>query len=189
MQVLVSELPSSYLKQVLNYEGGYVNNPNDRGGETNRGITIGTLNAAKRQGLVPASVTIRSLTEDLESVRKIYNQNYYQKSKANLMPHPLAFTHFDASVHSGVGGAVKLLQRTLNKLGQKLSVDGGFGPLTASALESALEKNGVIAITNEYNARREVLYRSIVSRNPSQKEFLKGWLNRLEAVKKFCSAA
>ena len=85
------DLPEEYLTLILKYEGGYVNDPLDKGGETNRGITIGALNAAKKQGIVPPDITIKDLTYDLESVRKIYDINYYKKSKANLMSHPLAF--------------------------------------------------------------------------------------------------
>ena len=44
-------------------------------------------------------VTIESLTTDLESVRKIYEVNYYRRGKANLLPHTLAFAHFDVCVN------------------------------------------------------------------------------------------
>ena len=78
------ELPYKYFRLILNSEGGYVNDPTDRGGETNRGITLSALNTAKKQGLVSQNVTIKSLTDDLDSVYIIYNQNYYIKAKAYI---------------------------------------------------------------------------------------------------------
>jgi lysozyme family protein len=184
---IYSELPESYLKEVLNYEGGYANDPVDRGGETNRGITIGALNKAKSQGLVSQSVTIKSLTADLESVRRIYSVNYYKAGKCDQMPHPLAFACFDACVNHGLGGGGQLLQKTLVSLGFPVAVDGAVGPKTLAALSSCLGKFTAIRIAEMYNDKREARYLGIVSSNPSQKKFLKGWLNRLAGVRRFAA--
>jgi lysozyme family protein len=184
--IICSELPESYFREVLNREGGYVNNPLDPGGETNRGITIGALNAAKKQGLVERTVTIRSLTNDLASVRKIYNVNYYKSGKCDKMPHPLAFAHFDACVNHGVGRGAKLLQKALVKLGFSVTVDGATGPKTLAALEACLEKTPVAKVTDEYNDQREAYFHQIVRNRPSNQGFLKGWLNRIKAVRAFC---
>ena len=181
------ELPEAYLREVLKWEGGYANHPNDPGGETNRGITIGALNKAKSQGLVAQSVTIKSLTTDLESVRRIYGVNYYKKGKCDKMPHPLAFAHFDACVLNGLGGAGKLLQKTLNALGQSVAVDGAVGPKTLAALDVLAGRKTVKDIAAEYNRLRRELFHAIVQNREKSKTFLKGWLNRLNAVVAFCS--
>ena len=48
----MDELFEKCLKQVLKWEGGYVNDPDDNGGATNMGITQYTYNAfLKRKGL------------------------------------------------------------------------------------------------------------------------------------------
>jgi lysozyme family protein len=47
-------------KIVLGFEGGYVNDPADKGGETNYGITASTLNSAKTKGWIPFDVTIQN---------------------------------------------------------------------------------------------------------------------------------
>jgi lysozyme family protein len=181
------DLPNSYLHATLQYEGGYVNNPNDRGGETNRGITYGTLQAAIKQGLVAPTVTIRSLTNDLESVRKIYNINYYRKGQCPKIPHSLAFAHFDACVHNGIGGAGKFMQKMLNKyLGKKpLTVDGAVGPATLSALRDVTAVIALPELIEVYMDLREAKFLALAS-DPTQKGFLKGWLNRVKWVKEWC---
>ncbi len=183
------DLPEEYLNLVLKYEGGYVNDPLDKGGETNRGITIGALNAAKKQGIVPFDITIKDLTHDLESVRRIYDINYYKKSKSNLMSHPLAFAHFDASVNHGVGNAARFIQRTLNTFGNSLAVDGAIGPLTIAALEKTLAVVELDVIVKVYCDIRKSFYDAIVANNPSQQKFYRGWMNRLNNVRKFCGVA
>ena len=182
-------LPDEYLHQVLNYEGGLVNNPTDRGGKTNRGITEGTLQSAIKSGLVPASVTIESLTTDLESVRKIYEVNFYLRAKCNCMPHPLAFAHFDASVNHGIGNSARFIQRTLNSFGATLNVDGAIGPMTLKALDEVLSRADILLVAKIYCDIRKSFYDAIVASNPSQKIFYNGWMNRLNAVKKFCGIA
>lgn len=183
------DLPEEYLNLVLKYEGGYVNDPLDKGGETNRGITIGALNAAKKQGIVPPDITIKDLTHDLESVRKIYDINYYKKSKANLMSHPLAFAHFDASVNHGVGNSARFIQRTLNVFGTSLNVDGAIGPKTLAALEEVLSTVDVDLITKTYCNIRKSFYDAIITNNPSQRKFYNGWMNRLASVREYCGVA
>lgn len=183
---LYDNLPDEYLNMILNFEGGYVNHPLDKGGETNRGITIGALTAAKEQGIVAANVTIRDLTDDLESVRVIYEQNYYLRSKANMFQHPLALAHFDASVNHGCGNSGKFLQRTLNIYGAHIDVDGAIGPKTLTAYEQIISSNNIIDLANTYNIVRLSFYNAIVANNPKQKVFYNGWMNRLNKVKAYC---
>lgn len=188
---IYDELPEEYLKQILNFEGGYLSAEKaaklgDRGGETCRGITIGALNAAKAAGIVDPSVTCESLLNDLVSVRKIYEVNYYKRSKANLMPHPLAFAHFDASVNHGCGNSAKFLQRSLNKLGYNLDVDGGIGPKTLKILTECLMTKSILEVTSTYCYIRLTFYNAIVSNNQSMTRFYTGWMNRLNKVKIFC---
>lgn len=188
-----NDLPLDYLKRTLNYEGGLTKNPKDSGNwyggklyGTNRGITMGALAKAQKEGLVGRDVTIESLTTDLESVRKIYEVNYYKRSKANLLPHTLAFAHFDACVNSGIGGGARFLQSTINKLlphnHKKLTVDGGIGPVTLNALKVILDNNDITEISKIYNNYRENL---ILTSKKINTVFKKGLLNRVNAVRKY----
>lgn len=189
------ELPESYLNQVLRWEGGYVNDIDDLGKETCRGVTIGALNAAKKQGLVAQSVTIKSLLNDIESVRKIYNVNYYLKGHCDQLPHPLAFAHVDCCINSGIGGKNKsgkaigagaILQKALVSMGANVVVDGSVGPKTLAALDDILTKKSAAEVAKVYNDIRQQYYHEIVAARPANQKFLKGWLNRLNDVRKFC---
>ena len=76
------EIYNKALKFVLKWEGGYVNDPDDKGGATNKGITQGTYNGwLKSKGL--QSKDVKFITSD--EVAKIYYQNYWLKAKCNTM--------------------------------------------------------------------------------------------------------
>ncbi len=94
------------LGQVLGYEGGFSNNPNDKGGRTNFGITESTYRAFKGDN----SANVENITP--EEAKEIYYKNYYEASGAAdiAQTNPkLAFAVFDASVNHGVGAAKKML--------------------------------------------------------------------------------
>lgn len=89
------------LKFVLEREGGYVNNPNDPGGATNKGITQGTYNTwLKSKGQTVKSV---KLITDAE-VKEIYYKNYWLAAKCDKMTSKkFAVACFDTAVNCGVG--------------------------------------------------------------------------------------
>lgn len=194
-----TELPDKYFKHILNSEGGYSNHPADTGGETNRGITSGTLIKAKARGIAPVTVTIRDLTDRLDVVYDIYNRMYYRDSYANKMQHPLSFAYFDACVNHGLGGrttkgtavgAGMLLQSMLREsYGANITLDGRVGMDTLNAIITIRKDVSPYILAEKFNDRREVYYRRIVSNNPSKHVFLKGWMNRLDKVRKFCQEA
>ena len=173
------------LRFVLGNEGGYSNDPLDRGGATNMGITQSTLDRARREGIGRLPQSVKDLKR--EQAEEIYRILYWRASRAEALPYPLCVLHFDAAVNHGVGGAGKLLQKTLNNYAQKaglnvrVDVDGAVGPKTLSALCQCLDLTGNVPLICEiYCNEREKFYHSIVENNPSQVKFLRGWLNRLE---------
>ncbi len=172
------------LNFVFGNEGGLSDHPADKGGATNMGITSGTLASAYKAGIVSHN-DISQLTR--AEAAEIYRVNYWEKSKAGMMPYPLCTIHFDSAVNHGTGGAAKLLQKTINNYAQKagldvsVDVDGAVGPKTLSALCQCLDLKGNVSLICEiYCNEREKYYRSIVENNPSQKVFWNGWMNRLE---------
>ena len=144
----------------LHHEGGYVNDPDDLGGETNFGI-------AKR--FYP-DVDIKNLTKDEASY--IYRRDYWDKNKVDEMPEQLRHIYFDMCVNQGKGTAVKVLQRACNSKKAGLKVDGGLGPKTIAAIsESNVELDRVRAYRVKY-------YADLVTRKPDLEKFYFGWYKR-----------
>ena len=97
------------IDKVLEHEGGYVNDPNDLGGETKYGIT-------KR--FYP-DVDIKSLTK--EDAKDIYKRDYWDKNKIDNLPDNLKHIFFDMCVNQGRGTAVRVLQRAINNKGGNIA--------------------------------------------------------------------
>ncbi|MDG2614898.1 glycosyl hydrolase 108 family protein [Thermoleptolyngbya sichuanensis XZ-Cy5] len=154
------------LRFTLRWEGGYVNYPADRGGETNFGITTATYRAYRQSRGLPVQ-SVRLITED--EVRDIYEQLYWQPAQCSMMQRPLAIAHFDTAVSFGVGGATMFLQEILG-----LRVDRVFGPVTQQATAQASHLDLAQRLCQ---ARMDYRYRR-VTRDPSQRVFLQGWLDR-----------
>ena len=173
------------LSFVFGNEGGYSNDPLDRGGETNLGITQSTLDRARREGIGRLPQSVKDLKR--EQAEEIYRILYWRASKAEELPYPLCVLHFDAAVNHGVGGAGKLLQKTINNyavkagLSVRVNEDGAVGPKTLDALDECIAaKNNIALICTIYCNEREKFYRAIVASRPDQSRFLRGWLNRLD---------
>jgi len=148
-------------------EGGYVNHPKDKGGETKWGIS-------KNQY---PNISIPSLTK--KEANAIYFRDYWKPSGANLLPDKLAMVHFDSAINHGVTQAIKLFQGIVCA-----KQDGILGPKTLKMLEYYLENGDENYLVQLYIEHRKELYENIVRNNPDQKIFLKGWFNRINKLKK-----
>lgn len=95
------------LKFVLQHEGGYSNNKDDKGGATNKGITQSTYNAwlqSKKRNLKD----VRHITD--EEVRQIYYNNYWLKAGCDKMSEKFAILAFDTAVNMGVSRVQEFLK-------------------------------------------------------------------------------
>lgn len=151
------------LKQVLKYEGGYVDHPKDPGGPTNKGITQAVYdNWRKSQNLSIQSV--RAITDS--EVAAIYKNLYWDRVSGDLLPSGVDFAVFDFAVNSGVSRAAKTLQAVVG-----VTQDGVIGPATIQAAKTYV----AMSITNRRLAFMQSL--SIWS------TFGKGWSARIADVK------
>jgi len=156
------------------WEAGFVNDPTDKGGATNMGITIGTWRQIgyDKDGDGDIDVVdIRLLDErDFSAVLKIY----WNKWHANrLINQSVANLLVDWVYTSGKWGIV-IPQRIL-----KIEPDGIVGNQTIIAVNLVDQKKFFDAV---FEARKK-FFNDIVKNNPSQKRFIKGWLNRLNDFK------
>ena len=167
---------------VLSAERGYVNDPTDRGGETNLGISD------KRDGVADGmtdvdgdgkpDTRIRDLT--VEQAGQIYFRDYWYPAYCPLWPDEVALFVFDSAVQHGAIKAVQLLQEAVGFTGK--SVDGIAGKNTRAAVESADPD----WLMNRLYLRRSRYYADIIKSNPSQGKFLNGWFNRLDNLADAC---
>jgi lysozyme family protein len=116
----------SALAAVLVHEGGYVNDPQDPGGATNRGVTQKVYdNWRSGRGLPHRSV--RDI-EDVE-IEAIYRKLYWDAVKGDELPSGLDYCLFDFAVNSGPGRAARFLQTAVG-----VATDGKIGPGTLTAV-------------------------------------------------------
>ncbi|HWL31938.1 MAG TPA: glycosyl hydrolase 108 family protein [Xanthobacteraceae bacterium] len=95
------------LSRVLAHEGGYSNHPDDPGGPTNFGITI-----ADYRRYVKADATAADIKAmRVEEVERIYRAAYWDAMRCDDLPAGLDYAAFDYGVNSGIGRAVRVLQR------------------------------------------------------------------------------
>ena len=150
------------IEQVLEHEGGYVNDPKDLGGETKYGIT-------KR--FYP-ELNIKELTK--EKAKQIYKDDYWDKNRVESLPQELWHIFFDMCVNMGRRTAVKILQRAANSKGKNIDVDGGMGPATLRAIKN-VEAERVRAYRVKY-------YSDLITKKPEQEKFYYGWYKRATEV-------
>ncbi len=152
----MQEIVKQCISIILKNEGGYVNHPNDPGGETKFGISKRAF----------PHLDIKNLTQD--QAINIYYCKYWKPMNLDLIDEPELKLHlFDQGVNSGTKRAVKLLQAELN-----LVTDGIIGKKTAAAV------NGKFT-AEDYKEVRRAFYNRLAEK-PRLKVFLKGWLNRVE---------
>ena len=160
---------------VLKVEGGYTNDPVDRGGATNKGILQRVYDIyRKAEGLRPADVRHILNIE----VEEIYRDAYWLEGDCDRLPWPVSLVHFDACVNTGVTQAARFLQRSVGA-----EPDGRIGPKTLEALRALLERETPLAVAERLVRRREPFYRRLAEVDPTQNRFLQGWLNRVEKLK------
>lgn len=151
------------LSFVLKEEGGFVNDPVDKGGMTYKGIcrkyypdlfmwnivdSILVDGGDKKQINRQLSNSYKVDTE----ISDVYRKEYWDKCNCDDLEYPLCLCVFDTAVNMGVGQAKRFLVLTSNP--------------------------------EEYLTLRESRYHLIVDTNPSQKKFLNGWMNRVNKLRK-----
>ncbi len=163
----IDEIISGIVKR----EGGYVNHPNDKGGPTNFGITLGTLKAHRNNQSLTAD-DVRNMPRS--EAEAIYRFRYIQKPGFDqIKDEALLEQVIDAGVNHGVTAASMFLQRAVG-----VRADGKVGPQTIAALEKLPRSVAFARFTSE----RALYFGAILEKNKSQLVFAAGWFNRLAHV-------
>lgn len=166
--------PKKLIPFILKWEGGFVNDPDDLGGATNKGITIGTFgDYRKRKGLpAPTVLDLKNLSD--KDWYEIFKTLYWDRWKADeIKSQSVADILVDWVWASGVRGIL----RAQIILG--VASDGIVGAKTITAVNSADPKKLFEAI----KADRKKFIDEICKARPKNEKYRRGWMNRLNAIK------
>ena len=172
--------------EIVAREGGYVNDPDDPGGATNHGVTIGTL---RRLG-IDVNRDTRIDVADVKALTRaqaveIYLKHYFEGPGIAALPEALQASVFDMYVNAG-GNAVKILQRLLTDMGFPCEPDGEVGPQTIRAAQMAYE-SAPSHLPDAYGIARRNYYYGLADKRPASRKFARsrdggkgGWIRRAE---------
>lgn len=155
------------LRFTLQYEGGYVDHPEDPGGATNMGITRATL--ARWRGGPVTKAAVRAL--EREEAAAIYRRFYWNAVSGDALPSGVDASVFDHAVHAGPSRAIRTLQKALG-----VRADGRIGPVTRAALVYADPVRTLLAVSRNRRAS--------LARLRTFPVFGRGWNARLAALEK-----
>lgn len=172
--------------RTIGVEGGYSNDPVDRGGRTKYGITEWIARANGYQGAMV------NLT--LAEARRIAKLQYWDVLRLDdvaEVDETIAAELFDTGYNMGTGRAGEFLQRSLNALNREardypdLRPDGVVGPLTLAAYRAFVELRGALGrktLLAALNALQGARYIEIAENDHSQERFTFGWLSQRVAA-------
>lgn len=150
---------------ILAHEGGYIDHPADKGGPTNMGITLKTLEAYRRGATIDM---LKALTE--KEARGIYSDLYiHSPGFWAITDDKLRALVIDCGVNHGIFRAAKWLQEALD-----VTTDGIIGKGTLDVLATVNPRTTY----NRVLGLRARLFGALLA-NPSQAVFARGWMNRL----------
>lgn len=184
-------------KKTMGHEGGYVNDPDDVGGETYNGVSrvynpswSGWEIIDECKNMVSCDQFPECLDDkdDLqESVHAFYKAKYWDVNRLDDFPQDTAEEMFDTGVNMGTGRAGRFLQTALNYMNRngslfsELTVDGKIGPASLSALAKCQKDEDVLmAMLNTLQGKH---YMEYMDKSPSQKKYARGWFRRV----KYCA--
>lgn len=160
---------------ILRWEGGFVNDPVDKGGATNMGVTIGTWRSVgyDKDGDGDIDVNDLHLLDKEDVIERVLRPHYWNRWRADeILNQSVANILVDWVWASGTHG-IKRPQRILG-----VTADGIVGPKTIAAVNSMDPMELHFRIKND----RIKFINEICQRDPSQERFRKGWMNRINAL-------
>ena len=160
---------------ILRWEGGFVNDPVDKGGATNMGVTIGTWRSVgyDKDGDGDIDVDDLHLLDKEDVIERVLRPHYWNRWRADeILNQSVANILVDWVWASGTHG-IKRPQRILG-----VTADGIVGPKTIAAVNSMDPMELHFRIKND----RIKFIDEICQRDPSQERFRKGWMNRINAL-------
>lgn len=178
---------------IKRFEGGFVNDPADAGGATNKGVTLNTYKSycKLKKKPIPTVADLKMITDEI--VIDILRVFYWNPCKADQINNQSIANLIVNSVWGSGTGYIKKIQGVLC-----VTADGIVGPKTLSAINTADQR---VLFTKLWNRRKKFFedivassiaaYEKKIGRKATEdelmkhtnKRFIKGWLNRLNSFK------
>lgn len=164
------ETKAEYIARFIKrWEGGWANDPDDSGGCTLSGVTIGTYRMYF--GEDKTCKDLKNMTE--KEWVYCFKKGFYWPCKADSIQNwSLALLIVDHAWMSGVKSSIKRIQRVIGT-----EADGIIGPKTLKILNEFPEDSFY-----KIWEMRTRYYDNIIAKNPVKKKYKKGWLNRLNSI-------
>jgi lysozyme family protein len=168
---------ASAFAATMKAEGGYVNDPQDPGGETYKGIARKMnskwdgwvlIDIAKKERNFPANLDSNISLQD--RIKSFYEINYWDKIRGDDITNQyIAESIFDFAVNAGPITSSKLAQITVNE-----EPDGTIGPVTLNKINADDPR----AFLSLFALHKIARYVSICEKRQDSKKFFYGWIKR-----------
>lgn len=165
---------SKLIPFILQWEGGFVNDPDDLGGATNKGITIDTYTEyKKRKGQKAPTVT------DLKNIsgaewHDVFKSLYWDRWKADEIKNQSVANILVDWVWASGSHGIKRPQRLLG-----VKADGIVGKQTIAAV-NAMDAATLFKMIKDDRAK---FIDEICKARPKNEKYRKGWMNRINAIR------
>jgi len=168
------------------FHRSYVNDPDDPGGATKFGVTIGTLRRLGVDVDGDGDVDVNDVKAlDKETAARIYKRHYFERPRIAELPETIQASVFDMYVNAGAN-AIKILQRLLRDMRLEVSVDGALGPQSIGAAREA-ERRAPDHLFDAYGIARRNYYYALADRRAASRKYARrrdggkgGWIVRAE---------
>ena len=177
-------------EETLGKEGKFSDDPDDKGGKTNYGITEAVFKDALNRMVISGVSDIKDLA--VAQAKAIYKTDYWHKIHLGRVDNMyVAAEIFDTAVNSGRKKAVILAQMALDYLGETLAIDGIMGSQTLGLINKWSQKderallvalNGLqfihfLIIVDDIDLVDRLA--KVVKGDPAQTKFARGWTKRV----------
>ncbi len=161
---------------ILSWEGGYANDPDDPGGATNRGVTIGTWKQVgyDKDGDGDIDVADLKLITPEDAVNRVMKPHFWDRWQADkIRSQSVANIVVDWVWASGKHGITEV-QKILG-----VKVDGIVGPKTLAAVNAQDPR----ALFDHIKRARLRFIDTIIKNRPTSEKYRKGWTRRLDYIR------